>query len=79
MVILNYRPIRLFVFVAVLLCCLNVHAELIVNEVMVNEPGGSTNYEWIELFVDSTGSVFLDDYELLVDDELVIVPEGLGL
>ena len=73
------RSAGLLVFVALLYCSSVVHAELIVNEIMVNEPGGSTNYEWIELFVDSTGSVFLDDYELLVDNKPVSVPEGLEL
>lgn len=56
-----------------------VRAELIVNEILVNEPGRSTSLEWIELFVDSAGSVVLDDYQLLVDDELVTVPGGWRL
>ena len=73
------RSAGLLLSVALLYCSSVVHAELIVNEIMVNEPGGATNYEWIELFVDSTGSIFLDDYELLVDNEQVTVPEGLEL
>ncbi|MDH4033406.1 MAG: lamin tail domain-containing protein, partial [candidate division Zixibacteria bacterium] len=56
-----------------------VRSELVVNELMVNEPGRSTSLEWIELYVDSTGVVVLDDYQLLVDDELVTIPRGWRL
>lgn len=68
------RSAGLLVSIVLLWFSSTARAELIVNEIMVNEPGRSTSLEWIELFVDSTGSVQLDDYQLLVDSELVTVP-----
>lgn len=70
---------RFFVAVALFWSAPVVRSELIVNEVLVNEPGGSTNYEWLELFVDSVGSIVLDDYQLLVDGELVPLPSDWRL
>ncbi|MEA3297733.1 MAG: lamin tail domain-containing protein, partial [candidate division Zixibacteria bacterium] len=54
-------------------------AKVVVNEVMANEPSGSTILEWIELFVDSSGSVSMNSYEVIIGDKLVTFPSGLVL
>ncbi len=54
-----------------------VQAGLVVNELMVNEPGGATNYEWIELYADTLENVMLTDYELLVEGASVVLPSGI--
>jgi hypothetical protein len=51
---------------------LSVQADLVVNEVMANEPGGSTSLEWLELYNDSPSAVVLGSYRLQVDGALLI-------
>ncbi|HUV31641.1 MAG TPA: lamin tail domain-containing protein [Acidobacteriota bacterium] len=42
---------------------LTVESSVVVNEAMVNEPGGNVNLEWFELFNDSDGLVNLDFFQ----------------
>lgn len=62
-----------------LIVALSVSARgnVVINEVLVNEPGAYQSLEWIELFVDSATSVSFDDCRLLVDGEEVATPPGL--
>lgn len=57
----------------------NSLAGVIVNEVLVNEPGGSVALEWIELWNDSSVAVTMDGYTLLVNGNIVTLPGGLTL
>ena len=41
-------------------------AEVVVNEVLANEPGGETSLEWIELFNDGSGTANLEFYYLKI-------------
>lgn len=41
------------------------HADLVVNEIMANEPGSETALEWIELFNSGSDTVILADYILI--------------
>lgn len=61
---------KLFTFVLVLFSGLGgfANAELIVNEVMSNEPGGATSREWIELLnTDTTANFSLVFYSMDAD------------
>jgi hypothetical protein len=61
---------RLICSLTLALCLLSVRAEatIRVNEVLANEPGGTTSAEWFELFNDSpTTEVSLAFYVLTVD------------
>ncbi len=50
---------------------------VVINEVLVNEPGSYQSLEWFELYVDSGAVVSLDDYRLTVDEDEVTLPPGL--
>ncbi len=54
-------------------------AEIVVNEVMANEPGRATLLEWIELYNDSSASTSLADYELGVGEERFVLPDTVSL
>jgi hypothetical protein len=58
---------RATIIVITMLLCLTctAYAEVVVNEVLANEPGGSTSLEWIELY-NPSGSVNFAYYELHV-------------
>ena len=58
---------------------ISASAEIVVNEVLANEPGGLRNLEWIELHADSCGAEALDRYELHVDDSVISFPADLSL
>ena len=47
----------------------NTSAEMIVNEVMANEPGAFVSLEWIELYNNSSTVELLSDYTLEIHDE----------
>ena len=49
-------------------------AQLVVNEVMANEPGSNVMLEWIELYNNSDDSVFLRLYYFNIDGDPVILP-----
>ena len=46
-------------------------AEIVINEVLSNEPGGSTNLEWIELYNNSESSEELSNYMLVVNSDTI--------
>ncbi|MCX6835451.1 MAG: lamin tail domain-containing protein [candidate division Zixibacteria bacterium] len=65
----------------VLLLCLTrtAFADLVVNEVLANEPGGETSLEWIELYNDSPTAANLVFYQLKIysaADSAVLSPGG---
>jgi hypothetical protein len=51
----------------------------VINEAMVNEPGGYQYLEWIELHDGSAETVDLDEYSLTVDNVLVDLPFGITI
>ncbi len=53
--------------------------DVVVNEVMSNEPGAFRSLEWIELYVDSASAAAMDDYEIIVGDDMITFPSGLVL
>jgi len=58
----------IYIFILFLWLCSNGYGELIVNEVMSNEPGGSTSLEWIELLnTDTTANFSLVFYSIDAD------------
>ena len=63
-----------------LIClCFPASADLVVNEVLSNEPGGETSLEWIELYNNSADSVNLMFNQLKVysaTDSAVFLPGG---
>ncbi len=64
-------------YLAIILALLfasSVHANLIVNELLANEPGGFTTLEWIELFNDSDSSLELSEYLLVVNSDTLLLP-----
>ncbi|KAA3634741.1 MAG: hypothetical protein DWP97_06420 [Calditrichaeota bacterium] len=62
------------IFVFILLLSTSIQAELVVNEVMYNEPEGLTSLEWIELYNNSDTVVNLDAYELDINGSLLSLP-----
>lgn len=52
---------------------------VIINEVMVNEPGSYQSLEWIELYADSSETATLDSYRLTIDGNEVALPFGLSV
>ena len=52
-----------------LLICQTVSADMIINEVLSNEPASSTTLEWIELYNDSDSTKDLSEYTLIVDSD----------
>lgn len=54
----------LSVFALVLCLTCTASADLVVNEVLANEPGGETSLEWIELYNSSSGLANFAYYEL---------------
>lgn len=52
----------------------NARAELVINEVMANEPGSATSLEWIELYNNAPVSLSLAHYSLLVDGSTTALP-----
>jgi len=57
---------KIVYIVGVLAWAASVQADVIVNEVMANEPGGVRSLEWIELYNDSETPAFLSFVELFV-------------
>ena len=51
------------------------HAELQINEVLVNEPGGFTSLEWIELYNNSESYVNLVDYKIVYKEDTISLPD----
>jgi len=71
---------KLFAFVIGVVCMAStVIAEVVVNEAMINEPGGATNREWFELYVDSDQAVLMDGYRVLVGDATITFAPGYFL
>ncbi len=50
------------IVILLLLAAGPVDADLVVNEVLANEPGGATTLEWVELYNDSPGTARLSFY-----------------
>lgn len=69
----------LIFFISLSLTYNSVKAELIVNEVLANEPGGKTSLEWIELYNDSSYSIKLSDYQLKIGDNIINLPMNVNL
>ena len=46
-------------------------AEIIINELLINEPGTYRNLEWIELYNNSDSKAALNEYELYVDGTII--------
>lgn len=54
-------------------------AELIINEVMANEPGSDVSLEWVELYNDSIGALPLDGYQLAFSTVTIDLPSAIVL
>ncbi|MEW5923403.1 MAG: lamin tail domain-containing protein [Candidatus Zixiibacteriota bacterium] len=52
----------------------NVLAELEINEVMANEPGGNVMLEWIELYNNTDNDFPLAFYSLKIDNSVILLP-----
>ena len=51
-------------------------ADLILSEILANEPGSRVLLEWIEVFYAGPGQIDLGDYLLVENDDTVSIPEG---
>jgi hypothetical protein len=60
------------VFVVVII--VSGKAELVINEVLSNEPDGQTTLEWIELYNDGDASAFLAFFTLLIGSNNITLP-----
>ncbi len=61
--------ITVLVLIALIICSGgSVSADMIVNEVMANEPGAFVSLEWIEIYNNSSGVELLSDYTLEILD-----------
>lgn len=52
----------------------SIDAEIVINEAMVNEPGGLTSLEWIELYNDSDSMLNLTDFVLIDSPDSFSLP-----
>lgn len=52
----------------------NVQANIVINEVLSNEPGTTRSLEWIELYNNSDSSLLLSDYTLVINSDTVFLP-----
>ncbi|MEA1980922.1 MAG: lamin tail domain-containing protein [candidate division Zixibacteria bacterium] len=62
----------LFIIIVGLLCT-KASAEIIVNELLINEPEAYRNLEWIELYNSSNFAEDLNEYELFIDGDIVFL------
>lgn len=76
--------VKSFVHISAVCLCLfsftnTASADLVINEVLSNEPGDSTTLEWIELYNDSEGDEYLAFYWLNINGDTVFLPSsGIG-
>jgi hypothetical protein len=49
-------------------------AELALSEVMANEPGGSVELEWIEVYNNSDSALALSNYRLMIGSDIINLP-----
>ncbi len=56
-----------------------VVGQVIVNEVLSNEPGSYTSLEWIELFNNSPQTASLDQLTIRVDGSPISLPPGISM
>jgi len=54
--------------------CGSASAQVIVNEVMANEPGGNVMLEWVELYNNTEETVFLGLYTLSIASDTLLLP-----
>ncbi|MBU8932569.1 MAG: lamin tail domain-containing protein [candidate division Zixibacteria bacterium] len=68
---------NMFLYIVIGICMLApyLRAEVVVNEVLANEPGGSVTLEWIELYNDADESALLDGYRLQVGIKSIYLDE----
>ena len=52
----------------------NVQANIVINEVLSNEPGTTRSLEWIELYNNSDSSLLLSDYTLVINSDTIFLP-----
>ncbi len=52
-------------------------ANLVINEVLSNEPGSSTSLEWFELQNNSDTTMQLSDYILVINSDTIILPSRI--
>lgn len=55
----------------------SVNADLIINEVMANEPGSQVTLEWIEIFNNSDSVKSLSNYTLEINGTLLLLPDDV--
>ncbi len=67
---------KYYLFLLFLFLANQVHANLVINEVLSNEPGTSRSLEWIELYNNSDSSLLLSDYTLLINSDTIILPDS---
>lgn len=63
-------------FLILILPAGSVMAELEINEVMANEPGGNVMLEWIELYNNTDNDFPLAFYSLKIDNNVILLPSS---
>lgn len=75
---MNKKIIFLLLIIAVLFPAAG-YTELIVNEVLANEPAGNTSLEWIELYNDSSTAISFSGYQLKIGSATINLPDSITL
>lgn len=73
------RTVLACIFLVVwLISASTVSSQVVVNEVLANEPGSARLLEWIELYNGSPGSVELDNRHLIVDEDTILLSGSIA-
>lgn len=70
---------KILLLISFLLIFQNLSAEIVINEVMSNEPNSYTSLEWVEIYNDSIESVPLTACSLFFSNRTIALPESVTL
>lgn len=65
---------RYYLVLLFLIITQTANANLIINELLSNEPGQSTSLEWIELYNNSESPQQLADYTIVLNSKIILLP-----
>ncbi|MCD6161820.1 MAG: lamin tail domain-containing protein [candidate division Zixibacteria bacterium] len=64
-----------WVIIAVSILCYPLKGEIILSEILANEPNGSASLEWLEIYNNSSNHIDLGNYILVDGDNAISFPE----
>lgn len=71
--------LSIFVLLIIFMVSANANAEIIINEVMANEPVSQETLEWFELYNNSGGIESLDGYKIHIGTKIIEFESGIEL